>query len=161
VHRGRHPVAYNGNALYKFADQYDELLTALRRRLSTRSQFMQQSIQHRRHTFSIKVGSLFVSVFIRPSAMRASGLLPFAVFIYWRKRIRVQLPRRRNFAKPYELDLPWSEQLRRWSGLTVGDPGCDPSYQPTKTWAQIARERPHDWYAQQQASIHRATVARL
>jgi hypothetical protein len=100
----------------------------------------------------LHVGSLHAVLFVRPLAMRVSGLKPFAVYVEWRQRVRLKVPRRKNLAVPHERDLPNSEVLRAWQGLTVGDHGCDPNYKPTRTWEQIAQENPNDHCARDRAA---------
>lgn len=90
------------------------------------------------NVISISVGSLYAALYVRPSTARASGLKLFGLYIQWRQRVRVQWPRRQNFAVPYDRDLPRAELMRTWGGLTEGDPGCEPTYKPTRTWADIA-----------------------
>jgi len=91
-------------------------------------------------TFTIKLGSLHASVFVASRLQRAHGLQPLALYVHYRNRVRVQWPRRKNMAKPYDTDLPRSEILRTWSGLTVGDRGCDPNYRAMKNFQDIEQE---------------------
>jgi len=92
--------------------------------------------------YTASVGSLYMRLFVASRLQRVHGSPAIAIYVQWRRRVWLQLPRRRNISKPYGGDgLPCSEVLRAWSGLTEGDPGCDPSYTPTRTWQQIADDQ--------------------
>ncbi len=93
-----------------------------------------------RNTFTLKLGSLHACVFLASRLQRAHGTPAMAIYVQWRRRVLLQLPRRQNLAVPYGRDLPYSEVLRTWQGISVGDLGCDPNYKPRRTWEEIAAD---------------------
>ena len=106
------------------------------------------------NTFTIHMGTLHARLFLASRLQRVHGLKPFAVYLQWRHRVRLQMPFRRNLAMPLERDLPGCEVLRSWSGLTTGDVGCDPTYRATKSWAELAAADPSNRYACEQAGVY-------